>query len=50
MLQPFNKTEQSLAPGKAELQLNLMEQEQASGGMTGSASLLTQGLKIEEAQ
>jgi hypothetical protein len=39
-----------LAPSKAELQLNLMEEEHASGGRKGSASLLAQGLKIEETQ
>ena len=39
-----------LGSTKAELQLELMEEEQSSPGRKGSCSLLSRALKIEETQ
>jgi hypothetical protein len=43
-------TEHQLAPSKAELQLDLLEEEWTSSKIKGSTTLLAQGLKIEESQ
>jgi hypothetical protein len=40
----------SAGPSKAELQLNLLEEEQTSALRKGSVNVLAQGLKIEESQ
>jgi hypothetical protein len=37
-------------PSKADLQLQLLEEEQSLPGRKGSSSLLVQALKIEESQ
>jgi hypothetical protein len=40
----------SSGPSKAEVHLNLLEEEAAAGGRKGSTAVLAQGLRIEEAQ